>query len=121
MTYFSISWIEEQDNHVRLAQMTGRERIMIRDWLNQFSDRWPEEYADLYNKIGSGMGFQLTILWKYLKWARPDREDATEIYDLIKLLEHEGAQMESCCGLPPVRRERVKYKVDIEEVGDGSL
>jgi hypothetical protein len=93
---------------------------MLRDWLNQFSDRWPEEYTDLYNKISDPRQFNLTILWKYLKWAKPDREDSSEIYMLIQLLEADGVQMEGCCGLPP-KHDRVKYKVEIEDVGDGKL
>ena len=100
--------------------ITERNRIMIRDWLNQFSDRWPEEYSNLYNKAQTHTQFQLAILWKYIQWATLDGEVTTEIWDLIRLLEQERRmQMEGY--FPPVRNRKVRYKIEIEEVTDGEL
>ena len=87
-----------------------KEHIMIRGWLNQFSDRWPDVYANLHTKINDPIQFQITILWNYIKWAKPDMEDVSEILSLIQLLDNED-----------VGDKKVRYKVDIEEVTDGRL
>lgn len=94
---------------------------MIRDYLNQFSDRWPDEYAHIYNTIPNQKQFQLTILWKYLKWAKPDREDAMVVWDLIQALENDGVVCTTSTTPSTPQESRVRYKVEIEDITDGKL
>jgi len=98
--------------------MTTKERIMLRDYLNQFSDRWPEEYQEMYHEYYNHKEFQIAILYKLLKWARPDREDSMEIYELIK-----GLEAGQDVTLTKEESAPVRYKIDvkIEEVGNGKL
>jgi len=92
--------------------MTNKDRSLLRSYLNEFSDRWPTEYAVLYNKIPA-KEFQLTIMYKYLKWARPDREEAMEVWGLIQKLEG---------GVEENRpRGRVRNRIEIEDITDGNL
>ena len=98
--------------------ITGRDRITIRDYLNQFSDRWPEEYVALSNKNAAAHQFQLAVLLQYLKWARPDREDAMEIWDLIQQLEATGAVVQTA---PVAKPKKVRYKVLVEDITNGQL
>jgi hypothetical protein len=89
--------------------ITPQEHIQIRGWLNRFSDRWPNEYAHLFAKIADWWQFQLVILTNYYNLAKPDNEDAKEIWDLIQRLDQDR------------RKGKKRAMVEIEDISDGGL
>jgi hypothetical protein len=95
--------------------MTSRDRIVLRDFLNQFSDRWPEEFHRLSCRIEDAKKFQSSVLWSLLLLAKPEREEAAEIYRIIVLLETK--EIERAEEEPSAQRER--YQIVIEEIDCG--
>ncbi len=93
--------------------LTTKEYYEVKSFLNDFSDRWPETYNELWHKFkNDDCAFRIAVLWQYLKWAKPDEEDRFAIADFIKKLQ-QGDTSES---LPPVQHGRTKFKVDINEI-----
>lgn len=86
--------------------MTSRERIEIKDCCNRFSDRWPEHYHDLYNKISDYSLFQAEVLWTWIRWTKPPAEEARVIWEyIVRLREEAGSDIPVC-----------KTKVEIVEI-----
>lgn len=97
--------------------ITAMERVWIRHYTVRFAERYPEEVADLWNKIGveNYQAYQAAVLTKYLKWMKPPREDAGEIWMLIEKLEKEKG------AIPHPLKGKQRYKVSVEEISDGRL
>lgn len=94
--------------------MTPKERIQIRDFMNRFSDRWPEEYNNLYHQFNNCQFFQICVLWQLIQM--DDTLDADDI-GLIQTLAGIIEQQE----IYPGKQPKIKAKVAIEEITDGKL
>lgn len=88
--------------------MTPQQRIEIKDILNSFNDRWPEMFRVLYNQLPHKQ-FTIEIMQRWIKWTKLPKGEPGRIYNLIL-----AARSERKCE----RQPKVKWKVDIEQVGD---
>lgn len=94
--------------------MTSKEGIQIRDFLNRFSDRWPEEYNDLYHKFNNYQLFQVCVLWQLIQMDDTlDSEDIGLIQSLAGVIEQETH--------PDRKQPKMRTKTTIEEITDGKL
>src|SRR3954468_2243612 len=97
--------------------LNTREYFEVKSFLNDFSDRWPEAYNELWHRFkGDDCAFKISVLWQYLRWAKPEREDCIAIGDYIKKLQ-QGDTSE----IPPTKHGRVKFKTEITDISDGRL
>ena len=106
--------LENKNTTIEQMELTSKERIVLRDYLNQFSDRWSEAYRNLYHEIKDVHKFESKILWTLLKWAKLSNEEKWEILRLIYKLENR----ELVCSNPPTQH---RYKIKIEEISSGEL
>jgi hypothetical protein len=94
--------------------MTPKERIQIRDFLNRFSDRWPEEYNAIYHQFNNYSLFQVCILWQLIQMDNTlDAEDIGLIQSLTGTIEQETH--------PDVKQPKMRTKTTVEEITDGKL
>lgn len=105
--------------------LTSRDNIKIRDYLNEFSDRWPELWNDLFHKLNYAQ-FRVTVLWNLLKWNQPDKEEAEDMYRLIDLVRKTAYNVIPYSLEMPGRKNgpvgKVKTEVTVTEIEcDGEL
>jgi len=94
--------------------MTPKERIQIRDFLNRFSDRWPEEYNEIYHQFSDYGLFQVCLLWHLIQIDDTlDDNDIRLIQELIAVIEKET--------YPSRKQPETRTTVSIEDISDGKL
>lgn len=104
--------------------MTRKDRIIIRDYLNSFSDRFPEEYHRMYVKFKHDpIQFEISVLWEMLNldWTI---EESLEIWGMVDILRDFRKECHSellSSYDMETQQKRSKTKISIEDISDGSL
>lgn len=93
--------------------MTTIERIEVRDIMNNFSDRWPDTYHDLYHRVHPDQ-FEATILWNWINRSHPDQQENRRVFRLIDVLNRRTKSVPL-----PITSGKTKIKIEITEIEGG--